>query len=189
MPKRAVAQLVRRSEQQHEPKSFGAAGRPGHRVSKVSRARRRAPRAERPRPLARQADHEQARRLRPCASCSGTSPMSRRATAPCVVRILDRKACGSSSSTPICTSATSTARAASQVRGDLLTLLLEAYRYTAENTAIGPLVARGRQAGAGSVRLEAQHPSPLRHRQRFLQAVARPRGAAIHLRVLRRSRA
>jgi cyclopropane-fatty-acyl-phospholipid synthase len=32
-----------------------------------------------------------------------------------------------------------------QVRGDLLTLLLEAYRYTAENTTVGALLARGRQ--------------------------------------------
>jgi cyclopropane-fatty-acyl-phospholipid synthase len=32
-----------------------------------------------------------------------------------------------------------------QVRGDLLTLLLEAYRYTAENTAIGQVLARGRK--------------------------------------------
>jgi cyclopropane-fatty-acyl-phospholipid synthase len=32
-----------------------------------------------------------------------------------------------------------------QVRGDLLTLLLEAYRYTTENTAIGELLARGRK--------------------------------------------
>jgi cyclopropane-fatty-acyl-phospholipid synthase len=32
-----------------------------------------------------------------------------------------------------------------EVRGDLLTLLLEAYRYTTENTAIGAMVARGRQ--------------------------------------------
>jgi cyclopropane-fatty-acyl-phospholipid synthase len=32
-----------------------------------------------------------------------------------------------------------------QVRGELLTLLLEAYRYTRENTAIGALVARGRK--------------------------------------------
>jgi len=32
-----------------------------------------------------------------------------------------------------------------QVRGDLLTLLLEAYRYTAENTAVGQLLARGRK--------------------------------------------
>ncbi len=31
------------------------------------------------------------------------------------------------------------------VRGDLLTLLLEAYRYTAENTAIGHVLARGRK--------------------------------------------
>jgi cyclopropane-fatty-acyl-phospholipid synthase len=31
------------------------------------------------------------------------------------------------------------------VRGDLLTLLLEAYRYTAENTAIGQVLARGRK--------------------------------------------
>src|SRR5690606_40988916 len=30
-----------------------------------------------------------------------------------------------------------------QVRGDLLTLLLEAYRYTAENTFLGQIVARG----------------------------------------------
>jgi cyclopropane-fatty-acyl-phospholipid synthase len=32
-----------------------------------------------------------------------------------------------------------------EVRGDLLTLLLEAYRYTTENTAIGALLARGRK--------------------------------------------
>jgi cyclopropane-fatty-acyl-phospholipid synthase len=32
-----------------------------------------------------------------------------------------------------------------QVRGDLLTLLLEAYRYTSENTAIGQALARGRK--------------------------------------------
>jgi cyclopropane-fatty-acyl-phospholipid synthase len=32
-----------------------------------------------------------------------------------------------------------------QVRGDLLTLLLEAYRYTTENTTVGALLARGRQ--------------------------------------------
>lgn len=32
-----------------------------------------------------------------------------------------------------------------QVRGDLLTLLLEAYRYTAENTFLGQIVARGRK--------------------------------------------
>ena len=32
-----------------------------------------------------------------------------------------------------------------EVRGDLLPLLLEAYRYTEKNTAIGQLVARGRQ--------------------------------------------
>lgn len=32
-----------------------------------------------------------------------------------------------------------------QVRGELLTLLLEAYRYTAKHTGIGQLVARGRQ--------------------------------------------
>jgi cyclopropane-fatty-acyl-phospholipid synthase len=32
-----------------------------------------------------------------------------------------------------------------QVRGDLLTLLLEAYRYTSENTPLGSLVARGRK--------------------------------------------
>ena len=32
-----------------------------------------------------------------------------------------------------------------QVRGDLLTLLLEAYRYTAENTTLGHLLARGRK--------------------------------------------
>jgi len=32
-----------------------------------------------------------------------------------------------------------------QVRGDLLTLLLEAYRYTTENTAIGAVLARGRK--------------------------------------------
>ncbi len=32
-----------------------------------------------------------------------------------------------------------------QVRGDLLTLLLEAYRYTAANTPIGALLARGRK--------------------------------------------
>jgi cyclopropane-fatty-acyl-phospholipid synthase len=32
-----------------------------------------------------------------------------------------------------------------QVRGDLLTLLLEAYRYTSENPAIGRVLARGRQ--------------------------------------------
>jgi cyclopropane-fatty-acyl-phospholipid synthase len=32
-----------------------------------------------------------------------------------------------------------------QVRGDLLTLLLEAYRYTEQNTAIGAALARGRQ--------------------------------------------
>jgi cyclopropane-fatty-acyl-phospholipid synthase len=32
-----------------------------------------------------------------------------------------------------------------QVRGDLLTLLLEAYRYTTENTAIGKTLARGRK--------------------------------------------
>jgi cyclopropane-fatty-acyl-phospholipid synthase len=32
-----------------------------------------------------------------------------------------------------------------QVRGDLLTLLLEAYRYTSENTAVGALLARGRK--------------------------------------------
>jgi cyclopropane-fatty-acyl-phospholipid synthase len=32
-----------------------------------------------------------------------------------------------------------------QVRGDLLTLLLEAYRYTSENTAIGQVLARGRK--------------------------------------------
>jgi cyclopropane-fatty-acyl-phospholipid synthase len=32
-----------------------------------------------------------------------------------------------------------------QVRGDLLTLLLEAYRYTTENTTVGALVARGRK--------------------------------------------
>jgi cyclopropane-fatty-acyl-phospholipid synthase len=32
-----------------------------------------------------------------------------------------------------------------QVRGDLLTLLLEAYRYTSQNTAIGQVLARGRK--------------------------------------------
>jgi cyclopropane-fatty-acyl-phospholipid synthase len=32
-----------------------------------------------------------------------------------------------------------------QVRGDLLTLLLEAYRYTSENTFLGAIVARGRK--------------------------------------------
>jgi cyclopropane-fatty-acyl-phospholipid synthase len=32
-----------------------------------------------------------------------------------------------------------------QVRGDLLTLLLEAYRYTSEHTAVGALLARGRK--------------------------------------------
>jgi cyclopropane-fatty-acyl-phospholipid synthase len=32
-----------------------------------------------------------------------------------------------------------------QVRGDLLTLLLEAYRYTSENPAIGQMLARGRK--------------------------------------------
>ncbi len=32
-----------------------------------------------------------------------------------------------------------------QVRGDLLALLLEAYRYTSENTAIGQMLARGRK--------------------------------------------
>jgi cyclopropane-fatty-acyl-phospholipid synthase len=32
-----------------------------------------------------------------------------------------------------------------QVRGDLLTLLLEAYRYTSENTFLGQVVARGRK--------------------------------------------
>src|SRR5688572_28266740 len=32
-----------------------------------------------------------------------------------------------------------------QVRGDLLTLLLEAYRYTSDNTPLGSLVARGRK--------------------------------------------
>jgi cyclopropane-fatty-acyl-phospholipid synthase len=32
-----------------------------------------------------------------------------------------------------------------QVRGDLLTLMLEAYRYTTENTAVGQLLARGRK--------------------------------------------
>ena len=75
-----------------------------------------------------------------------------------------------------------------QVRGDLLTLLLEAYRYTAEHPAIGAAARARPEACARSVRLEAQHSSPLRHRQRFLQAVARPRGAAVHVRVFRRSR-
>ena len=75
-----------------------------------------------------------------------------------------------------------------QVRGDLLTLLLEAYRYTSENTGDRPGAGARPKARARSVGFEAQHPSPLRPRQRFLQAVARPRGAAIHLRVLRGSR-
>ena len=44
------------------------------------------------------------------------------------------------------------------------------------------------EARARPVGLEAQHSSPLRHRQRVLQAVARPRGAAIHVRVFRRPR-
>jgi len=43
-------------------------------------------------------------------------------------------------------------------------------------------------ARAGPLRVEAQHSSPLRPRQRLLHAVARSPGAAIHLRLLRGSR-
>ena len=131
------------------------------------------------------------RKLGPVARADravGRARASRRATAPCACGFSTAKRSGNCSSIRICTSAISTARAASQVRGDLLTLLLEAYRYTSENTGDRPGAGARPEARARPVRLEAQHPPPLRHRQRLLQALARPRGAAIHLRVLRGSR-
>ena len=103
------------------------------------------------------------------------------------VRILDRKALWQLVVNPDLHFGDLYSSGRIQVRGDLLTLLLEAYRYTSENTAIGSGAGARPEARAGSVRLEAQHPPPLRHRQRLLQAVARSRSAAIHLRLLRRS--
>jgi cyclopropane-fatty-acyl-phospholipid synthase len=61
------------------------------------------------------------------------------------VRILDRKALWQLVVNPDLHFGDLYSSGRIQVRGDLLTLLLEAYRYTAENTAIGQVLARGRK--------------------------------------------
>ncbi len=61
------------------------------------------------------------------------------------VRILDRKALWQLVVNPDLHFGDLYSSGRIQVRGDLLTLLLEAYRYTSENTAIGAALARGRK--------------------------------------------
>ena len=61
------------------------------------------------------------------------------------VRILDRKALWQLVVNPDLHFGDLYSSGRIQVRGDLLTLLLEAYRYTSENTAIGQVLARGRK--------------------------------------------
>ncbi len=61
------------------------------------------------------------------------------------VRILDRKALWQLVVNPDLHFGDLYSSGRIQVRGDLLTLLLEAYRYTSENTAIGQILARGRK--------------------------------------------
>jgi cyclopropane-fatty-acyl-phospholipid synthase len=61
------------------------------------------------------------------------------------MRILDRKALWQLAVNPNLHFGDLYSAGRIQVRGDLLTLLLEAYRYTAENTTIGALLERGRK--------------------------------------------